>query len=76
MIPYIAIIVEKEKESGKLQIQRWGLKNQVEMRIDDLSKEEGKKFNLCPGNACFFQVSYHKRRFFFKLREISLEWIK
>ncbi len=47
-IPYIAVIGEKEKKSGKLAIRRRELKDHVEMTIDDLSKEIHDKTEFAP----------------------------
>ena len=47
-IPYIVVIGEKEKESGKLAIRRRELKDQIEMTIDDLSKEVREKTKFAP----------------------------
>ncbi len=47
-IPYIAVIGEKEKKSGKLAIRRRELKDHVEMTIDDLSKEIHGKTEFAP----------------------------
>jgi threonyl-tRNA synthetase len=47
-IPYIAVIGEKEKKSGKLAIRRRESKDQVEMTIDDLSKEVVEKTKFAP----------------------------
>ncbi len=47
-IPYIAVIGEKEKKSGTLSIRRRELKDQVEMTIDDLSKEVAEKTRFAP----------------------------
>ncbi|MFX1606445.1 MAG: threonine--tRNA ligase [Promethearchaeota archaeon] len=47
-IPYIVVIGEKEKTSGKLSIRRRELKDQVEMTVDDLSKEVEEKTKFAP----------------------------
>jgi threonyl-tRNA synthetase len=47
-IPYIVVIGEKEKGSGKLAIRRRELRDQVEMSIDDLSKEVEEKTKFAP----------------------------
>jgi threonyl-tRNA synthetase len=47
-VPYIVVIGEKEKTSGKLAIRRRELKDQVEMTIDDLSKEVHEKTKFAP----------------------------
>jgi threonyl-tRNA synthetase len=47
-IPYIVVVGEKEKKSGKLAIRRRELKDQVEMTIVDLSKELANKVSFAP----------------------------
>jgi len=47
-IPYIAVIGEREKKSGELSIRRRELKDQVKMRIDDLSKEVQERTKFAP----------------------------
>jgi threonyl-tRNA synthetase len=47
-IPYIVVVGEKEKGSGKLAVRRRELKDQVDMSIDDLSKEVEEKTKFAP----------------------------
>ena len=47
-IPYIAVIGDKEKQSGELSIRRRELKDQVNMSVDDLVKEIQNKTAFAP----------------------------
>jgi len=47
-IPYIAVIGEKEKQSGELSIRRRELKDQVKMSVEELAKEIQDKTAFAP----------------------------
>ena len=47
-IPYIAVVGEKEKQSGELSIRRRELKDQVKMSVEELAKEIQDKTAFAP----------------------------
>ena len=47
-IPYIAVIGDKEKESGDLAVRRREMKDQVQMKVEDLIDEIEKKTSFAP----------------------------
>jgi len=47
-IPYIAVIGDKEKESGELAVRRREMKDQVQMKINDLVREIEEKTSFAP----------------------------
>ena len=47
-IPYIAVIGEKEIESGELAVRRRELKDQVQMKAEELAAEIQEKTNFAP----------------------------
>ncbi|MFW9786031.1 MAG: threonine--tRNA ligase [Candidatus Thorarchaeota archaeon] len=47
-IPYIAVIGEKERSSGKLAIRRREMKDQVKMTVEELAKEIQEKTSFAP----------------------------
>jgi threonyl-tRNA synthetase len=63
-IPFIAVIGEKEKTSGMLSIRRRELRDQVEMTIDDLSKEVEEKTKFAPKQRLLLPILISKQAIF------------